>query len=79
MVSALYRKVGGNEHGLVVTLGTFTNQAVSFAKSKTNLRLIDRKELVELVLEHYDQSDTRYKGLLPLKRVYIPQPLTAPE
>jgi len=75
-VSALYGKVGANEHGLLVTLGSFTAQAVGFAKSKTNLRLIDGEELVSLVLSHYAQFDSRYKGILPLKRVYIPESLT---
>ncbi|MCY2953503.1 MAG: restriction endonuclease [Planctomycetota bacterium] len=73
-VSALYGKVGVNEHGLLVTLGTFTNQAASFAKSKSNLRLIDGDQLVDLILAHYEQFDSRYKGILPLKRVYVPQP-----
>ena len=39
-VSSLYGKVGTNEFGLLVTLGTFTTQAAHFAKSKSNLRLI---------------------------------------
>jgi restriction system protein len=72
-VSALYGKVGSNEHGLLVTLGTFTSAAVNFARSKTNLRLIDGDELVALILAHYEQFDSRYKGMLPLKRVYVPE------
>ena len=72
-VSALYGKVGPNEFGLLVGLGTFTNQAIGFAKSKSNLRLIDGDELVELILSHYDQFDSRYKGLLPLRRVFVPE------
>lgn len=75
VVSALSGKVGDKEFGLLVTLGTITNQARIFARSKTNLRLIDGEELVDLVLQHYDQFDARYKGLLPLKRVYVPAPL----
>jgi restriction system protein len=74
--SALYGNVGAGEHGLLVTLGTFTNQAANFAKSKSNLRLIDGKELVELILTHYEQFEPRYKGILPLKRVYIPEPIS---
>lgn len=73
-VSALYGKVGAGEFGLLVTLGTFTTQARHFAREKPNLRLIDGDELVDLVLAHYDQFDSTYKGLLPLKRVYVPQP-----
>lgn len=72
VVSALYGKVSQGEFGLLVTLGTFTSQAKNFAKSKSNLRLIDGSELVDLVMQHYEQFDSRYKGLLPLKRVYIP-------
>jgi restriction system protein len=79
VVSALYGKVGVSEFGLLVTLGSFTTQAVNFAKSKSNLRLIDGTELVELVLQHYEQFDSRYKGMLPLKRVFVPEPLDEPE
>lgn len=76
VVSALYGKVGSNEHGLLVTLGSFTNQATNFARSKSNLRLIDGTELVSLILAHYEDLDSRYKGILPLKRVYVPESLT---
>lgn len=79
IVSALYGKVGANEFGLLVTLGTFTPQARNFSRSKGNLRLIDGSELVDLILQHYEQFDSRYKGLLPLKRVYVPELLEEPE
>lgn len=78
-VSALYGKIGPGEFGLFVTLGTFTKQAVNFAVSKSNLRLIDGDELVDLVLQHYEEFDSRYKGLLPLKRVFIPETLEESE
>ena len=73
VVSALYGKVGAGEFGLLVTLGTFTAQARGFAKSKSNLRLIDGSELAALIFQHYEQFDSRYKGLLPLRRVYVPE------
>lgn len=75
VVSALYGKVSAGEFGLLVTLGKFSNQAKSFARSKSNLRLVDGDDLVELVLQHYDRFESRYKGLLPLKRVYVPEPI----
>lgn len=75
IVSALYGKVGAGEFGLLVTLGTFTAQARNFAKSKSNLRLIDGSELAALIFQHYEQFDSRYKGLLPLRRVYVPEVL----
>jgi len=72
-VQALYGNVETNEHGLFVALGGFTNQAAEFARSKSNLRLIDGDALVDLILAHYEAFDSRYKGALPLKRVYVPE------
>lgn len=79
IVSQLYGKVSTSEYGLLVTLGTFTSQARMFGRSKHNLRLIDGSELVDLILQHYEQFDSRYKGLLPLKRVYVPEVLEEAE
>jgi restriction system protein len=77
VVSQLYGKVERerSEYGMVATLGNFTTQARSLARNKSNLRLIDGEELVTLILQHYDQFDSRYKALLPLKRVFVPEPL----
>lgn len=72
-ISQLYGKVSQSEYGLFVTLGTFTSQAIQFARAKSNLRLIDGDALVQLILEHYEQLDSKYKGLIPLRRVYIPE------
>jgi restriction system protein len=74
VVAALYGKVDPKEFGLFVTLGTYSNPARQFARGKANLRLIDGDELVGLILTHYEQFDSRYKGVLPLKRVYVPDP-----
>lgn len=73
-VSALYGKVGSGEYGLVVTLGYFTPAATQFARSRSNLRLIDGDALVELTLTHYEELDAKYKAMIPLKRVYVPEP-----
>ncbi len=75
VVSALYGKVAPGEFGLIVTLGRFTPAARNFARSKSNLRLIDGQELIDLVLHHYEQFDSAYKALLPLKQVYVPEVL----
>jgi restriction system protein len=77
-VSALYGKIG-NDFGLFVTLGTFSKRAISFATGKSNLRLIDGNELVNLIFQHYSEFDAKYKGLLPLKRVYIPETIEETE
>jgi len=71
-VSALYGKLSAGEYGLFVTLGTFSPSSRSFEQSKSNLRLIDGDELVELIFSHYEEFDSRHKGLLPLRRIYVP-------
>ncbi|MDZ3797221.1 MAG: restriction endonuclease [Xanthomonadales bacterium] len=76
-VSALYGKLSHGEYGLFVTLGTFSPASRTFEQSKPNLRLIDGDELVELIFAHYEQFDSRHKGLLPLRRIYVPQVLDA--
>lgn len=75
VVSQLIGKLDQSEYGMVVTLGSFTNQARTTAQNKSNLRLIDGDELVKLILQHYDQFDSKYKGMMPLKKVYVPEPL----
>ncbi len=72
-VSALSGKLSSTEFGLFITLGTFSPASATFAQSKGNVRLIDGVELVELVFQHYERFDSRYKGLLSLKRVYVPE------
>ena len=75
VVSQLIGKLEQGEYGMLITLGTFTSQALNTARNKSNLRLIDGEELVDLVLQHYEKFDSKYKGLMPLKRVYIPEAL----
>jgi restriction system protein len=75
VVSQLIGKLETGEYGMLVTLGSFTNQALNTARNKSNLRLIDGEDLVKLILHHYEQFDSKYKGIMPLKRVYIPEPL----
>ncbi len=75
IVSQLIGKLGPGEFGMVVTLGVFTTQAKNTAANKTNLKLVDGEELVSLVLQHYEHFDAKYKGMMPLKRVYVPEPL----
>jgi len=37
-------------------------------------RLLDQR-IEDLILEHYERFDAKYKSLLPLRRVYIPVPV----
>ena len=78
-VKALYGNCHSGEFALFVTLGIFSNQAKTFAENKPNLRLIDGADLVALLLEHYEELDGKYKGVIPLKRLYVPDPEQAEE
>lgn len=40
---------------------------------------MDGDEFVNLIFEHYDKLDPRYKGIIPLKRVYVPEALAEEE
>lgn len=63
------------EHGLVVTLADYTPPAKNFAKNKSNLRLLNGEDIIDLTLQHYEQLDSRYRAIIPLKRVYVPEPV----
>lgn len=74
VVQALIGNLGQGEYGLLITIGKFTVTAREFAKSRNTARLIDGPELVQLVLKHYKCFEPRYNALIPLKRLYVPQP-----
>ncbi len=76
-VQQLHGAIENGEHGLFVTLGTFSNDARTYERTKPNLRLIDGVVLTELIFSHYHQFEPRYQMLLPLKRSYIPGPVIA--
>lgn len=72
-VASPYGNIGNAEDGLSVTLGTFTKQAVAFARDTSNLRLIGSKQRVELVLQRFGQLDAKYTGILPSRSEYLPE------
>lgn len=78
-VQALYGNVENGEYGLFVALNGFSKKAREFAKSKANLRIIDGDELIKIVLQHYEQLDSKYKAIIPLKNVYVPVQIESEE
>jgi len=74
-VSQLYGKVSEKEFALFVALGGFRKHAWDFAFGKHNLKLVDGDGLVELVYQYYDRLDGKYKAIIPLRRVFIPEAL----
>ena len=61
---------GGSELGLFVTLGTYSADALHLERTRQDLRLVNGKQLIDLVFENYESLDAEWKRLLPLRRVY---------
>lgn len=64
---------GGTELGLFVSLGPFSKDAMHIERTRQDLRLINGKELVDLIFAHYEQLDPAYKRMLPMRSVYVVQ------
>lgn len=71
-VNQLLGALGEGEYALFINLGSYTETAKLLERNKAKLRLIGGEQLVDLVLEHYDKLSTKYKTLLPLKQIYVP-------
>ena len=64
--------LGEGEFGLFVNLGSYSQPARVLERNKAKLRLIDGEQLIALVLEHYSKLSPKYRTLLPLKQIYVP-------
>lgn len=64
--------LGDGEFGLFVSLGSYSRPARLLERNRSKLRLIDGEELVDLIFEHYDRMSARYRTLIPLRKIYVP-------
>lgn len=63
---------GGEEVGLFVTSGRFSNEAERFAReANVHIKLIDGEELISLWQEFYNEMGDEDKNLLPLHPIYF--------
>lgn len=62
---------GGSELGLYVTLGSYSKDARSVERTRSDLRLVSGDDVVGLICEHYDRLDPRWQRLLPLRSVFV--------
>lgn len=60
------------EYGLFVTLGAYDRKARLSERNLSKLRLIDGEELYNLVVRHYAQLSPRYRTMIPLRQIYVP-------
>lgn len=71
-VDQLLGTLGEGEYGLFIGLGSFSRQSVELERNRPKLRLIDGEQFVELVIENYSKLSPRYRTMLPLKQIYVP-------
>lgn len=74
-VSQLLGTLGEGEYALFVTLGSYTRQARMRERNTARLRLIDGEDFVALVLQHYAKMSPRYRAQIPLKQIFVPDPI----
>ncbi len=71
-VNQLLGTLGEGEFGLFVNLGSYTRSAIELERNRPKLRLINGEGFVDLVLQHYAKLAPRYRSLIPLKQIYVP-------
>jgi restriction system protein len=71
-VKAFYAMVHERDVGIFMTTGGYSASAVDFARTKGNLKLVNGRELVDLIQKYYDLLDINYRRQIPLRRVLVP-------
>lgn len=72
LVSQLLGTLGEGEFAMFVTLGSYTAPARARERNTARLRLIDGEQLVEMVQATYPRMSPRFRRILPLKQIYVP-------
>lgn len=61
------------DSGLYVSTGGFTRNAREEAKrAHQPVRLLDRGEFIDLLLQYYDSLESEYKAQIPLRQIWVP-------
>lgn len=60
------------DYGLFVTLSNYSKNALDYLDQHHEIRGINGEELSELLMEHYEALNEKYKDMIPMERVYIP-------
>jgi len=71
-VNQLLGTLGEGEFGLFVSLGSFSRAANELERNRSKLRLIDGEAFVDMILENYSKLSPRYRAIVPLKQIYVP-------
>ncbi|MBK9751377.1 MAG: restriction endonuclease [Chloroflexi bacterium] len=61
------------DRGLYISTSGYTNEArIEADHASTTVSLLDRDDFIRIFLEHYDNLESEYKALVPLRRIWIP-------
>ncbi|SDQ14988.1 restriction endonuclease [Pseudovibrio sp. Tun.PSC04-5.I4] len=71
-VDQLLGTLGDGEYGLFINLGSFARGAVELERNRAKLRLINGEQLVMILFENYANLAPRYRVLVPLKQIFVP-------
>ncbi|VDC26054.1 Restriction endonuclease [Pseudogemmobacter humi] len=71
-VDQLPGTLGEGEYGLFITLGSLSRQSAELERNRPKLRLIDGEQFVGLLPEHYARLAPRYRSIIPLKQICVP-------
>lgn len=71
-INQLLGTLSQNEYALFINLGSYTSDARKKALNEPRIRLIDGQEIVKLIYKFYDLFLPKYRVIIPLKQVFIP-------
>jgi len=60
------------EKAILISLGSFSNDALHVQQNDANVVLIDGGRFVKLFLDYYEQLEPEMRHRFPLRRVYVP-------
>ena len=75
-IHQLIGTLGEGEFGLFVTLSSYSRPARLRERTAPRLRLLDGEDFVELIQQHYAKLSPRYRNMIPLRQIYIPDILS---
>jgi restriction system protein len=70
-VRELIGVLGADERGLFVSTGGYSSTALAEGGRHPRITLVGMEQLVELLLEHYDDLDTETRAIVPLRRIWV--------
>lgn len=71
-VDQLLGTLGDGEFGLFINLGSYVRGAIELERNRAKLRLINGEQLVDLIFENYAKLSPKYRAMLPLKEIFVP-------